>query len=96
MSIGAESMVPEKFQTAAILVEAADNALYAAKRRGAIRRWRGCLHYFAPRREHRSVLYALAFLFCFLRVSGLAFAARFFLGGAQIMPSSFIPSGSVK
>ena len=34
VSIGAESMVPEKFQTAAVLVEAADNALYAAKRRG--------------------------------------------------------------
>jgi diguanylate cyclase (GGDEF)-like protein len=34
VSIGVESMVPEKFQTAAELVEEADNALYAAKRRG--------------------------------------------------------------
>ena len=34
VSIGVESLVPEKFQTTADLVEAADNALYAAKRRG--------------------------------------------------------------
>jgi diguanylate cyclase (GGDEF)-like protein len=34
VSIGVESMVPEKFQTAAELVEEADNALYAAKHRG--------------------------------------------------------------
>ena len=34
VSIGVEAMVPDKFQTAADLVEAADNALYAAKRRG--------------------------------------------------------------
>src|ERR1700691_4532554 len=34
ISIGVESMVPEAFQTAADLVEAADNALYDAKRRG--------------------------------------------------------------
>jgi diguanylate cyclase (GGDEF)-like protein len=34
VSIGVESMVPEKFRTAAALVEAADNALYAAKRCG--------------------------------------------------------------
>jgi diguanylate cyclase (GGDEF)-like protein len=34
VSIGVESMVPEQFQAAADLVEAADNALYAAKRRG--------------------------------------------------------------
>ena len=34
ISIGVESMVPEKGQPAADLVEAADNALYAAKRRG--------------------------------------------------------------
>ncbi len=34
VSIGVESMVPNKFQTAADLVEAADNALYDAKRRG--------------------------------------------------------------
>ena len=34
ISIGVKSMVPEAFQTAADLVEAADNALYDAKRRG--------------------------------------------------------------
>jgi diguanylate cyclase (GGDEF)-like protein len=34
VSIGVESMVPGKNQTAATLVEAADSALYAAKRRG--------------------------------------------------------------
>ena len=34
ISIGVESMVPETFQTAADLVEAADDALYDAKRRG--------------------------------------------------------------
>jgi len=34
VSIGVESMVPEMGQTAADLVEAADGALYAAKRRG--------------------------------------------------------------
>ncbi len=34
VSIGVESTVPDKFQTSADLVEAADNALYAAKRRG--------------------------------------------------------------
>jgi diguanylate cyclase (GGDEF)-like protein len=34
VSIGVESIVPEKFQIAADLIEAADNALYAAKRRG--------------------------------------------------------------
>jgi len=34
ISIGVESMVPEKFQTSADLVEAADTALYDAKRRG--------------------------------------------------------------
>jgi diguanylate cyclase (GGDEF)-like protein len=34
ISIGVESLVPEKGQTAAILVEAADSALYAAKRGG--------------------------------------------------------------
>jgi diguanylate cyclase (GGDEF)-like protein len=34
ISIGVEAMVPEKFQTAADLVEAADGALYDAKRRG--------------------------------------------------------------
>jgi diguanylate cyclase (GGDEF)-like protein len=34
VSIGVDSVVPEKFQTAADLIEAADNALYAAKRRG--------------------------------------------------------------
>jgi diguanylate cyclase (GGDEF)-like protein len=34
VSIGVESLVPDKFQTAADLVEAADTALYAAKRRG--------------------------------------------------------------
>jgi len=34
VSIGVEAMVPDKLKTAAGLVEAADNALYAAKRRG--------------------------------------------------------------
>ncbi len=34
VSIGIESIVPDRFQTTADLVEAADNALYAAKRRG--------------------------------------------------------------
>ncbi len=34
ISIGVESLVPDKFQTAADLVEAADTALYDAKRRG--------------------------------------------------------------
>jgi diguanylate cyclase (GGDEF)-like protein len=34
VSIGVESMIPEKFQVAADLVEAADVALYDAKRRG--------------------------------------------------------------
>ena len=34
VSIGVEAIVPEKFQTAADLVEAADHALYDAKRRG--------------------------------------------------------------
>ena len=34
VSIGIEAVVPDKFQTTADLVEAADNALYAAKRRG--------------------------------------------------------------
>ena len=34
VSIGVESVIPDKFQDTADLVEAADNALYAAKRRG--------------------------------------------------------------
>src|ERR1700761_4744901 len=34
VSIGVEAVVPDKFQTTADLIEAADNALYAAKRRG--------------------------------------------------------------
>jgi diguanylate cyclase (GGDEF)-like protein len=34
VSIGVESIVPEKFQTAADLVKAADKALYVAKGRG--------------------------------------------------------------
>jgi diguanylate cyclase (GGDEF)-like protein len=34
VSVGVESLVPEKGQSAAYLVEAADGALYAAKRRG--------------------------------------------------------------
>ena len=34
VSIGVEAIVPDKFETIAGLVEAADNALYAAKRRG--------------------------------------------------------------
>ena len=34
VSIGVESVVPDKFQTTADLIETADNALYAAKRRG--------------------------------------------------------------
>ena len=34
ISIGVESVMPDKFQTTADLVEAADSALYAAKRRG--------------------------------------------------------------
>ena len=34
VSIGVESVVPDKFQTTGGLIEAADNALYAAKRRG--------------------------------------------------------------
>jgi diguanylate cyclase (GGDEF)-like protein len=34
ISLGVESMVPEKFQSYANLIEAADGALYAAKRRG--------------------------------------------------------------
>jgi len=34
VSIGVESVVPDRFQTTDDLIEAADNALYAAKRRG--------------------------------------------------------------
>ena len=34
ISVGVEAMVPEKYQTVENLIEAADNALYAAKRRG--------------------------------------------------------------
>jgi diguanylate cyclase (GGDEF)-like protein len=34
ISVGVEALVPEKYQTVENLVEAADNALYAAKRRG--------------------------------------------------------------
>ncbi len=34
VSIGVESVIPDKFQTTADLIEAADSALYAAKRRG--------------------------------------------------------------
>ena len=34
VSIGVESVIPDKFQTTADLIEAADTALYAAKRRG--------------------------------------------------------------
>ena len=34
VSIGVESVIPDRFQTTADLIEAADTALYAAKRRG--------------------------------------------------------------